>query len=85
MIINFKKLEEKHLPLFLKWLKALHVKVWWDPDIQWTMDMIHDKYGSYVHGYKVQNGTPKPMHAYIICLDHQEIEYIQLYNLYDFP
>jgi aminoglycoside 6'-N-acetyltransferase len=84
-MITFKPLENSHLPLLLKWLETPHVKAWWDQDIHWTPALIQEKYGSYVEGYKIENGLRKPMHAYVICFNNIEIGYIQLYNAHDFP
>lgn len=85
MKITFTQLTESHFSLLLKWLKAEHVKTWWDQDVNWTDELISKKYADYVKGYKLVNGTPKPIHPYIICVDKKPIGYIQLYNVYDFP
>ncbi len=82
--ISFIPLQEQHLPLLLKWLETPHVKAWWDQDVTWTIELIKEKFGSYVHGYKIVAGQKKPLHAYIICIDNKEIGYIQLYNAHDF-
>lgn len=74
-----------HLPLMLKWLETPHVKKWWDQDVVWTANLIVEKYGTYIDGYKIENGKRKPMHAFIIHLDHKPIGYIQCYNVHDFP
>lgn len=88
-MIHFEPLEEKHFPLLLKWLETPHVKAWWDQDIHWTMDLIQEKYGKYVKGFKrLKLGDQvieKSIHAYIMCIDGQEVGYIQYYNAYDFP
>jgi RimJ/RimL family protein N-acetyltransferase len=84
MKITFKPLRETDFSLLLKWLEAPHVKSWWDQCIQWTPDLIQQKYGDYVKGYKLENGVAKPINAYIICLDEAPIGYIQSYNAYDF-
>ena len=68
----------------MKWLEEPHVKAWWDQEIQWTPNLIQEKYGSYVKGYKLENSVTKPISAYIICVDEIPIGYIQLYNAYDF-
>jgi len=85
MIITFQPLQEAHLPLLLKWLETPHVKAWWDQDVQWTPKLIKEKFGTYVQGYKVEEGLKKPMRAYIISIDDVPIGYIQLYNAHDFP
>jgi len=84
MIITFNPLQEVHFSLLLKWLETPHVKGWWDQDIQWTHELIKEKFGSYVQGYKVEQGIKKPIQAYIIYIDDVPIGYIQLYNAYDF-
>ncbi|AZL16384.1 GNAT family N-acetyltransferase [Rickettsiales endosymbiont of Stachyamoeba lipophora] len=82
--IQFERLKEPHLSLLLKWLETPHVKAWWDQDIKWSDDLIKEKYGTYIDGYKLENNTKKPMHAFIIQLDSKPIGYIQYYNVYDF-
>jgi RimJ/RimL family protein N-acetyltransferase len=84
MNITFKPLEKSHFSLLLKWLESPHVKVFWDKNIQWTPDLIEEKYGSYVLGYKVEHGIHKEIHTSIIFLDDAPIGYIQLYNAHDF-
>lgn len=80
----FKPLQSNHFPLLLKWLEAPHVKAWWDQNIEWTPELIEEKYGTYTEGYKVENGVRKPIHAYIVCVDNTDIGYIQFYNAHDF-
>lgn len=84
MKITFKPLAETDLVLLLKWLEEPHVKAWWDQETQWTYDLIEKKYGSYIKGYKFENGVMKPISAYIILADENPIGYIQFYNAYDF-
>lgn len=84
MNILFIPLQESHFPLLLKWLKAPHVKVWWDQDVLWTLELIKEKYGDYVKGYKLEKGAKKPIQAYIIYGNDDSFGYIQLYNAYDF-
>lgn len=85
MNITFVPLSDTHFTLLLQWLETPHVKAWWDQDIQWTKELIEEKYGQYAQGYKLQNGEPKKLQAYIIYVDQVPIGYIQLYNAYDFP
>jgi ribosomal protein S18 acetylase RimI-like enzyme len=85
MKITFIPLTESHFPLLLEWLEKPHVKAWWDPDVRWTLAFIQEKYSDYVKGYKLDNGIPKPIKAYIICFDDNLIGYVQIYNAYDFP
>lgn len=85
MTILFKPLQDSHLPLLLKWLETPHVKVWWDKEIQWTLELIEEKFGPYVQVYKLEQGVRKPFQAYIIYVDEVPMGYIQLYNAHDFP
>jgi aminoglycoside 6'-N-acetyltransferase len=88
-MMTFLPLQEKHFPLLLEWLETPHVKAWWDQDVHWTMELIEEKYGRYVKGFKrlaLPNGViEKPMHAFIMCIDGKEVGYIQYYSAYDFP
>ena len=84
MKITFNLLNEIHLPLLLKWLNSPHLKPWWDPDIEWTIENVQKKYKSYVSKYKLENGVAKPIYSFIIELDYNPIGYIQMYNAYDF-
>lgn len=83
--ISFHPLQKSHFSLLFKWLKAPHIKVWWDHEIEWTSQKIEEKYESYVKGYKREKGSCKKIQAYIISFDATPIGYIQLYNAYDFP
>ena len=85
MTITFKPLNESHFPLLLKWLESPHVKKWWDQDVTYTMDLVHEKYNSYIKGYKLEGGVQKPIQAFIIYSDQNPVGYIQIYNAYDFP
>jgi aminoglycoside 6'-N-acetyltransferase len=89
MTITFNKLESAHFPLLLKWLMTPHVRQWWDTNIEWTPTLIAEKYGQYINGYKrlhLASGViEKPMHAYVIVSDGEEIGYMQYYNKHDFP
>jgi aminoglycoside 6'-N-acetyltransferase len=89
MNISFTPLAESHFPLLLKWLEASHVKAWWPVDVRWTTELIQDKYGDYVKGYKalkLPHGTVKPpIHAFIIFCENVPIGYCQFYNRHDFP
>ena len=85
MRITFQPLQESHLPLLLKWLETPHVKAWWDQDVEWTPELIKEKYGSYVQGYKGEQGLKKPTQAYIVYVEDDPIGYTQLYNTHDFP
>lgn len=84
MKITFTPLAKSHFPLLLKWLETPHVKTWWDQDVEWTPELIQEKYTNYVEGYKREFGIAKTIKAYIICVDRVPIGYIQIYNAYDF-
>lgn len=85
MNITFLPLTESYFPLMLKWLESPHVKKWWDQDITYTINLVKEKYESYVRGYNEVNGSNKPIHAYIINVEQTPIGYIQIYDAYDFP
>jgi len=89
MTITFNKLEPTHFPLLFKWLITPHVRLWWDTNVEWTPALIAEKYEQYVNGYKRLNLASgmleKPMHAYVMLSDGEEIGYIQYYNKHDFP
>lgn len=61
-----------------------HVKKWWDGDVQWTLHLVTKKYRPYIEGYKLEQGVKKPIKAFVVAVDGEEIGYIQLYNAYDF-
>ena len=84
MQITFKSLCKTDFALLLKWLETPHVKAWWDQDVQWTPELIQEKYGDYVKGYKLEKGATKTISAYIIYIDDAPVGYIQIYNAYDF-
>jgi aminoglycoside 6'-N-acetyltransferase len=69
----------------LKWLQSPHVKKWWDRDLTYTPQLVKEKYGSYVKGYKQVGGATKRISAYIICTNGRPVGYIQIYKLSDFP
>src|SRR3989344_6867671 len=83
-MLNFVSLNQSHFPLLLKWLESPHVKAWWDQNTSWTPELIQEKYGDYVKGYKRENGVLKRIDAFIISFKDQPIGYIQSYNAYDF-
>jgi chloramphenicol 3-O-phosphotransferase/RimJ/RimL family protein N-acetyltransferase len=82
---DFIPLEKKHFELMLKWLDAPHVKVWWDKEIKYNIDLVKVKYGDYARGYKIYNGIKKEISAYIIHFAGNPVGYIQAYNAFDFP
>lgn len=83
MIIKFLPLETKHFDLLLKWLEMPHVKKWWDQDISYTKEIVKDKYGSYIKGYKLIAGNQKSIASFIIEIDQKPVGYIQIYNADD--
>lgn len=85
MAITFKPLHEFYFPLLLKWLEAPHVKKWWDQDVTYTLELVREKYGSYVKGYKLVDAIKKPIQGFIIHHNQNPVGYIQIYNAYDFP
>ena len=84
MIISFERLTESHFALLLKWLELPHVKRWWDRDIAYTFDLVREKFGKHTHGIKLSRSSSRATYAYIICLNKEEIGYIQAYNARDF-
>ena len=85
MTITFEPLHESHFPLLLKWLEAPHVKKWWDQDVTYTLELVREKYSSYIKGYKLVDGVPQPIQGFIIHNNQNPVGYIQIYNAYDFP
>ncbi len=95
MNITFKPLNESHFPLMLKWLETPHVKKWWpadrsfsaggDQDVTYTLELVREKYSSYVKGYKLVDGQQKPIQGFIIHNNQNPVGYIQIYNANDFP
>lgn len=84
MKITFVPLDESHFPLLLKWLETPHVKKWWDQDVNYTLDLVKEKYSSYIKGYKLEGEVQKPIQAFIIYSNESPVGYIQIYNAYDF-
>ena len=84
MKITFAPLAESHFSLLLKWLESPHVKKWWDQDVTYTMDLVHEKFGKHIHGIALSKNSNHKTYAYVICLDEEMIGYIQAYNAHDF-
>lgn len=82
---TFAPLEASHFPLLLKWLETPHVKKWWDQDVTYTIDLVKEKYSSYIKGYKLVDRAKKPIQSFIIHNNQNPVGYIQIYNAYDFP
>jgi len=85
MNIIFEPLSRYHFPLLLKWLQTEHIKKWWDRDVEWTTELIREKYEDYTKGCKLEDGLQKKVEAFVIRLDNIAIGYIQYYNKHDFP
>lgn len=85
MNISFTPLETDHLPLLFEWLQKSHVKIWWDPHVDWTPELLQEKFGSYPDGYYFEDGIKKPLRAFIVELDLQPIAYVQLYEVRNYP
>jgi RimJ/RimL family protein N-acetyltransferase len=85
MKITFVPLAESHFSLLLKWLETPHVKKWWDQDVTYTIELVREKYSSYIKGYKLVDGQQRPIQGFIIHNNQNPIGYIQIYNAYDFP
>ncbi|MDX2050728.1 MAG: GNAT family N-acetyltransferase, partial [Rickettsiaceae bacterium] len=85
MTITFKPLNESHFPLLLKWLESPHIKKWYDQDVRYTLELVHEKYSSYIKGYKLEGGVQRPIQGFIIHNNQNPVGYIQVYNAYDFP
>ena len=81
---SFQPLHRSHFQLLLSWLQTLHVKKWYDADINHSIETVKEKYTSYTNGYKEINGIKKPIAAYLCMIDDAPIGYIQLYNPRDF-
>jgi len=84
MKITFAPLAESHFSILLKWLESPHVKKWWDQDVTYTMDLVHEKFGKHIHGIALSKNSNHKTYAYVICLDEEMIGYIQAYNAHDF-
>lgn len=85
MHVTFTPLQKTHFPLLLKWLYTPHLRIWWDPNTDWTNELIEKKYTPYTQGFKILGDIKKPMHAFIIMINETPIGYIQYYNKHDFP
>jgi aminoglycoside 6'-N-acetyltransferase len=83
--ISFTCLKVNHLSRLLKWLNKPHVKEWWDQDVNWTSELVKEKFGSYVEGYKLDHESKKAIEAFVICVDGREVGYCQSYDVADFP
>lgn len=84
MQFTFEPLKECHFEKLLGWLNAPHIKPWWDVDVVWTEDLIHEKYQTYVDGYKIVEGQKKPLSSFVMCVDGVPVGYCQWYGIHDF-
>ena len=84
MTFAFKQLNKSHFPLLLKWLESPHVKKWWDCDVDYTIEIVCEKYSSYTKGYKIVEGIRKTIQCFIINYNQEPIGYIQIYSAHDF-
>jgi aminoglycoside 6'-N-acetyltransferase len=72
--INFKPLTESDLPLLHDWFQKPHIKKWYARGVQYTFDMIKEKYLP-----RILNSSLIP--NFIVYADNVPIGYIQLYCL----
>ncbi len=83
--ITFHSLSISHLQILHQWMQQPHVSQWWGEGRSWSLNEIKEKYTSYTHGYKIQQGTKKPIHPFIIEFEKRPIGFIQFYRAADFP
>jgi aminoglycoside 6'-N-acetyltransferase len=85
--IHLRPLQISDFPLLQHWLETPHVRAWWDSDVNWTPQLIEEKYSDYVKGFKLQTGKQKKLDAFIICVadSSKPIGYVQIYGAHDFP
>lgn len=72
----FKKLEEKDFNQLFTWLQEPHVKMYWDTEIDYTFEMIYDKYYP-----RLLDGNTN---MFIIKDNDNQVGYIQSYIEKDF-
>ncbi len=80
--IIFKQLSMQDLALLYHWLNEEHVAKWYGE--RPTKEIVHQKYQSYVSGYKTIDNVKRPINAFIIYCDSLAVGYIQCYNIHDF-
>lgn len=83
--ISFQSLSIEHLDLIHKWMKEPHISQWWGEGKSWSLCEIKEKYTSYTHGYKIQQGIKKPIQPFVIEFEKRPIGFIQFYRAADFP
>lgn len=64
-LVSFRPLRPAHFLLLFKWLQMPHVRVWWDSDVEWTPELVAEKYKDCAEG--VWDG--KPLRGFIMCMD----------------
>src|SRR5690606_6192750 len=74
-----------HFQLLYSWFNEPHVQQWYGISEESTLTAITRKYTTYTHGYKMMDGSKKPIQAMIIYENKTPFGYIQLYNAFDFP
>jgi aminoglycoside 6'-N-acetyltransferase len=84
MDIKFISLDKKHFPMLQIWLNNSHVNSWYGESKRWSIQNVVNKYDSYCHGYKIESKIHKPINAFIINVNENDIGFIQYYNAYDF-
>lgn len=82
---SFHTLSMEHINLLHKWMQEPHVLQWWGEGKSWSLSETKEKYASYTHGYKIQQGTKKSIHPFIIEFEKRPIGFIQFYRAADFP
>jgi len=73
MNIEFIPLKENELGLLYQWFQVPHVKQWYARGVEFTLDMIRDKYLPRIDDPNIPN--------FIVYLNNQPIGYIQLYHV----
>lgn len=68
--VHFIDLQPGHLPMLREWLARSHVAQWWQPTP--TLDELHAD-------YIAPRDEPGATRAYIACLRHEPIGFIQRY------
>jgi aminoglycoside 6'-N-acetyltransferase len=95
MNVSFKPLSSYDFPKLLEWLNAPHVNKWWDKGINWTMEMVKDKYTSYIDSedincYIIETASEARQSKSIassssIHHNFEDIGLIQIYKVDKFP
>lgn len=80
MNICFIRLNQEHLPLMFRWLEMTHVKEWWDSEIIYNNELLHEKYGPRCHDRPIARNNERDIYAFIILIDQTPIGYIQTHQ-----